>query len=357
MKIVMIKKSYQIVRTSILICMVLVFVMGKTADTKSAERKKVTKVEVIKLAPRRLVNYATYIGHLKPANRITLSSEFPGIIEEASFLTGQTIKKGQVLVQFDTRKLKLNTQLNESNYSLALMDYEREKNLYNKKLSTLAKVASLKNRLDVNKVQLEMSKLDLEKSQIKAPLNGVIKHKYVEKGEYIGGGKKVVEIIDITSVLAAVNIPEMEIRFVKLNKPFTITLDALKGKQYSGHVKTIGLEADLRSRSFAIEVEIKNPDRELLPGMLARLKTQTLSVGDQMLIPRHTVQEEESGSFVYIVKDNRSIKKPVKIGLTINDEVQILSGLKFGEFIVETGQQLITDQEMVKVIEIREQTS
>lgn len=331
--------------------------MGKSADTKSAERKKVTKVEVIKLAPRRLVNYATYIGHLKPANRVILSSEIPGIIKEASFLTGQSIKNGQVLIQFDTRKLTLNRKLNESNYTLALMDYKREKNLYLKNLSTLAKVASLKNRLDVNKVRLDMSILDLEKSIIRAPLSGVIKQKYVEKGEYIGGGKRVVEIIDITSVLAAVNIPEMEIRFVKPNKQFTITLDALKGKHYTGHVKTIGLEADMRSRSFAVEVEIKNPDQDLLPGMLARLKMQTLSVGRQMLIPRHTIQEEESGSFVYIVKNNRSIKKPVKIGLTIKDEVQILSGLAFGELIVETGQQLITDQEIVKVIEINNQTS
>ncbi len=353
----MIKISYQIIRASVLIGMLLVFVMGKTADTKSAERKKVTKVEVIKLAPRKLVNYATFIGHLKPVNRVTLSSEIPGIIEKASFLTGQSIKKGQILIQFDTRKLKLNKKLNESNYTLALMDYKREKNLYIKNLSTLAKVASLKNRLDVNKVRLDMSKLDLEKSKIRAPLNGVIKRKYVEKGEYIGGGKRVAEIIDITYVLAAVNIPEMEIRFVKPNKQFTITLDALKGKHYTGHVKTIGLEADLRSRSFAVEVEIKNPDQDLLPGMLARLKMQTLSVGRQMLIPRHTIQEEESGSFVYIVKNNRSIKKPVKIGLTINDEVQILSGLKFGEFIVETGQQLITDQEMVKIVEIKKQTS
>ncbi|MBT6022552.1 MAG: efflux RND transporter periplasmic adaptor subunit [Candidatus Thioglobus sp.] len=337
--------------------MLLVFVMGKTADTKSAERKIVTKVEVIKLAPRRLVNYATFIGHLKPANRITLSSEIPGIIEKASFLIGESIKKGQVLIQFDTRKLRLSKKLNESNYTLALMDYKREKNLYIKNLTTVAKVASLKNRLDVNKVRLDLSKLDLEKSQIRAPLNGVIKQKYVEKGEYIGGGKKVAEIIDITSVLAAVNIPEMEIRFVKLNKKFDITLDALKGKQYTGRVKTIGLEADPRSRSFAIEVEIRNPKRELLPGMLARLKMRTLSMDRQMLIPRHTIQEEESGSFVYIVKNNRSIKKPVKIGLTVNDEVQILSGLKFGEFIVETGQQLITDQETVKVIEVKKQTS
>lgn len=353
----MIRKPYQVVRTGILIGMILFFVMGKTAETRSAERKKITNVEVIKLAPRRLMNYTTFIGHLKPVNRITLSSEIPGVIEKAEFLTGESIVKGQVLIQFDTRRLMLNKRLSESNYNLALMDYQREHSLYLKKLSTQAKVASLKNRLDVNKVRLDMSMLDLDKSQIISPLNGVIKQKYLKEGEYIGAGKKVVEIIDITSVLAAVNIPEMQIGYVKLNKRISITLDALKGKQYTGFVKTIGLEADLKSRSFAVEVEIKNPNRELLPGMLARIKMLTQSIDRQVLIPRHTIQEEENGSFVYIVKNNRSIKKSVKIGITVDDEVQILSGLKFGEFIVETGQQMITDQETVKIIEIKKQTS
>jgi len=353
----MIRLPYQLFRCSILFSLLLVFAMVQTADTKSAERKKVTTVEVIKLSPRKLVNYANYIGHLKPVNRITVSSEVPGVIEKSSFLIGQSVKKGQTLIKFDTRKLALNKKLTKSNYTLALMDYKREKNLFIKNLSTLAKVASLKNRLDVNKVRLDMAKLDLEKSSIKAPLDGVIKRKYVEKGEYIGPGKKVIEIIDIASVLAVVNIPEKEIRFVKLKKRFGITLDALQGNHYTGRVKTIGLEADPRSRSFAVEVEIRNPKRDLLPGMLVRVKMMTLSINRQVVIPRHTIQEEENGSFVYVVKNNRSIKKPVTIGITVGDQVQILSGLKFGELIVETGQQMITDQETVKIAEIKKQTS
>lgn len=351
------KRSIRILKQAILFSVMMAVVLVQSADTRSAERKKVTKVEVIKLSPRKLVNYATYIGHLKPVNRVTLSSEISGTIDKADFLTGQSIKKGETLIRFDTRRLKLNKKMNESNYTLALMDYKREKSLYIKNLSTLAKVATLKNRLDVNKVRLDMSKLDLTKSQIQSPLNGVIKLKYVEKGEYIGPGKKVAEIIDISSVLAQVNIPEKEIRFVKPRKKIYVTLDALKGKQFVGYVKTIGLEADMRSRSFAVEVEIKNPDRDLLPGMLARLKMLTLSINRQVVIPRHTIQEEETGSFVYLVRNNRTVKQPIKLGITIEDEVQIISGLKFGQFIIETGQQLVTDQEPVKVIEVKKQTS
>lgn len=353
----MIKALSRTLKPGMLFCLLIVLVLVQSADTKSAEKRKITKVEVIKLAPRRLVSYATYIGHLKPVNRVTLSAEIAGTIAKAPFMVGQRVKNGELLVQFDTRSLELNLKMNQSNYTLALMDYKREKNLYIKKLSTLAKVASLKNRLDVSKVRLDMSKLELEKSRILSPLDGVIKEKFVERGEYIGPGKKVAEIIDISSVLAEVNIPEKDIRFVKPNKKIRVTLDALEGKQFQGYVKTIGLEADLKSRSFEVEVAVQNPDRELLPGMLARLKMLTLSIDRQVVIPRYTIQEEEDGSFVYAVKNNRTEKRPIKLGISVAGEVQVLSGLKFGEYIVETGQQLVTDQEIVKIIEIKKQTS
>ncbi|MCP4749587.1 MAG: efflux RND transporter periplasmic adaptor subunit [Proteobacteria bacterium] len=336
-------------------CLLTVFLSGPLFAA-AAEKNKVTKVEVLKLKPRPLTKYASYVGHLKPINRVTVSAEIAGTIDHADFSVGQEIHKGQILVKIDTKRLRLNKEMNESNYTLALMDYNREKSLYIKKLSTLAKVAALKNRLDVNKFRLDLSKLDLTKSEIRAPSSGVVKKKFVEKGEYIGPGKKIVELIDISSVLASVNIPEYEIRFAKMGKKVDVSLDAIPGEFFSGKIKTIGFEADQRSRSFAVEMEMDNPDQELLPGMLVRIRMVTISMKKQVLIPRHAIQEEEKGSFVYIVKNSKTIKRPVKIGLTIKDDVQILSGLRFGEYLVDIGQQLITDQEKVKVLKIRKQT-
>lgn len=349
--------SPRLLKSLLLLTLSISFIFIKTADTKSIEKRKVTNVKVIKLAPRKLVNHSYHIGHLNPVSRITVSSELAGKIEKADFLVGQKIRNRQILVKFDTKRLKLNRDLNQSNYNLALMDYKREKSLFVKNLSTFAKVASLKNRLDVNKFKLELSILDLEKSNVKSPLSGVVKTKYIDEGEYVGPGKKLLEIIDISKVLAQINIPEHEIQFVKTGKRVNVSLDTLPNKTFKGKIKTIGLEADKNSRSFRVEIEVDNPRQELLPGMLVRIKMLTLSMKKQILIPRHAIQEEEKGSFVYIIKKSISVKKRVKIGLTLKDEVQILSGLKFGDHLVETGQQLITDHELVKVVRIKKQTS
>lgn len=318
--------------------------------------KKRTKVEVIQLSPQVLKSYSTYIGHLKPKSRVKISSEIAGVIENLDLDVGAEVKAGQVVARIDTRKQRLNRKLNQSNYELALEDYKREKKLAEKKLSTAANLSELKNKVEVNKLKLELSTLDLNRSEIKSPINGVVKAKYVEAGEYIGVGKKVIEIIDLSEVLAVVHVPEREIRFTSIGKKVQVLADAQPNRTFIGAVKTIGLEADTKSRSFEIEIAVSNPGRILLPGMLSRVKMLKHSLNNQLVIPRHTIQEESTGSFVYIVKNGRTIKRAVKLGISTSEEVQVISGLTFGDYLVESGHQLITPRELVSVIKLRKQS-
>jgi len=340
-------------RQIVLIIIVIISCLAFTTSLYSQAKKKLTKVEVIKITPRQLKSYGSYVGHLTPIKRVTVSSEIPGTIEKADFSVGDSVHKNQLLVKFDTKRLNLNKKLRQSNYDLALMDYKREKSLYIKKLSTLAKVAALRNRLDVAKISLDMANLDLLKSKVTSPLSGVVKIKYIEKGEYIGLGKRIAEILEISSVLAKVDIPEQEIQFVKKGKRVTAYFDALPGKQFKGIVISIGVEADRRSRSFPIEISIRNPNNLLLPGMLVRATMLKSSLKNQVLIPRHTIQEDEKGSFVFMANSTTVKKKYIKTGISQKNLVQVTAGLKFGEFLIETGQQLIAVGDSVSIVKVK----
>ena len=314
-----------------------------------------TKIEVLQLVPRTLKSYSTYVGHLKPITKVSISSEIAGVVEALNVDQGSRVLKGDILVQIDTKRQLLNNRLNKSNYDLALKDYTRETKLLSKRLSTPAKVADLKNKLEVNRLRLQLSELDLIKSRIKAPINGVISNPAIEMGEYVRVGDKILEVLNITKVLALINIPEREIQYIELGKEVNLTLDAIPGEMFPGKVTTRGLEADMRSRTFEVEVEVENPDRKLLPGMLIRAKLLKIHLENQILIPRHAIQEEEKGSFVYIVNHDTIKKKHITIGLSIDQEVQVLDGLKIGDMLVETGQQLVSPNEKVAVVSVSKQ--
>ena len=119
---------------------------------------------------------------------------------------------------------------------------------------------------------------------------------------------------------------------------------------FSGKVKNIGLEADSNNRTFPVEIHVSNSERMLRPGMLARA-TFTKSIGeDQIVIPRHTILEKERGRVVYVFDKGKVLQRDIQVGLSQQDQVQILQGLKKDELIVVEGHNKLSDEEEVNVV-------
>ncbi len=316
---------------------------------------KLTKVKALVIKPRSLTSYASFVGHLAPKERVPISSEVEGIIEKANFDLGQRVTEGQVLVRFETSKSALAHKLNRANYKLAFAEYKREKELYKQGLSAKSQVETLKTKMEVNRYQMELSRLDLAKSTVKSPIDGVVSKKKVEQGEYKARGKLLLELISMKWVKAEINLPERDIRFAKVGKEVMVSLDAIPGQTYEGVISMVSREANTQNRSFAIEVEISNPQFELLPGMLARVRMTTYDLSRQVVIPRYAVLQDEKGSYVYLVNKGHSLKRPVRLGISQGSEVQIKEGVAFEDHLIIVGQELIAHNEEIEVVQTRDQ--
>ena len=161
--------------------------------------------------------------------------------------------------------------------------------------------------------------------------------------------------MDISKVIAKVNIPETEVRYIRTGGRAQVTLDAFPGKKYTGTIKTLGLEADLKSRSFPVEVIINNKNKKFYPGMMSRVEIVTRVKKNQIIVPRFAVLDRERGAVVFIENNNEVLLKTVTLGKMIKDEVQILSGLKSGDKLVVVGQNLLANKEKVNVVKLNKQ--
>lgn len=315
-----------------------------------AQGRAITNVETLVLIARQLQVHSTYVGHLKPSERVVIRAEAEGTIEKIYLDEGEPVKKGGNLVNISTERLSLNVKLAKANYELAESEYKTEKLLFDRQVSTAAKLDSLRTNRDVKSINLELAKLDLEKSKVKSPLVGVVKTRHIEVGTFVNRGQNLFEIMDISEVLAFIDIPEREMRFVTIAKPVSVRVDAIPGVVFNGKVKTLGLEADLKNRSFPAEIVLANPRRQLLPGMMARVEMVTLAVQSEVIIPRDSVLEREKSRMVFIEKNGKAIERPVILGTIIKDEVQVLSGLQSGDNLIITGQHFLTNEEQVNVV-------
>jgi membrane fusion protein, multidrug efflux system len=312
---------------------------------------KKTNVKISSVDKELLEIKSTFVGYLIPNERVKMTSEMEGVIENINFEEVDEIKTGQKLINISTKELTLRLKISEANLKLARTNLNRDENLYKRKLIPQSKIDLTRNQADRSALDRDLALINLKKSFILSPLKGTVKTRHVKVGEFVRKGDSLLEILDLEKVLVKVNIPEQDIMEIREGEKVNIELYALSDRQYQGKVQTIGLEADSRNRTFPIEITVDNAKRELRPGMLARV-TFTKNISEkQIVVPRNSILERDDGRIVFLINDKKALKRFVVTGQSMKDRVQILEGLKTGDLIVVEGHNKLTDGESVNIIQ------
>jgi membrane fusion protein (multidrug efflux system) len=308
-----------------------------------------TNVEVLVLSVRDFNVTATYVGDLQPNDRAVIKSEAEGLIEKLSFDESDPVKKGQVLANVATEQALVRRDQAKVNLELAEASHARTQSLFERQLVPPQSLDDARTALEVARLNLRAMEIELRKTTIIAPFAGVAKSRPVTQGEFAQKGTVIAELLDLSQVIAKINVPEREILNFGEGMPVTMWLDALPGRTYPGRVKTIGPEADIRSRNFPVEVAVDNTSRQFRPGMLVRVKAELLSARRQIVIPRGAVIEREQGRVVMVEEQGTARVRPVQLGTPIGDMVQVVSGLVEGDRVIVTGHKTLAAGEPVRV--------
>jgi cobalt-zinc-cadmium efflux system membrane fusion protein len=133
-------------------------------------------------------------------------------------------------------------------------------------------------------------------------------------------------------------------------KDVEVIADAIPNKKFSARISKISQAVDLSTRTMAVEIEINNPGAILKPGMFATVQLVTEKKTNSDIIPNQIALSDEQGDFVYVLNPDTSVsKKYVKIGIRMDDKLEVLSGLNETDRIVFVGQSIIRDKMKVKI--------
>ena len=314
------------------------------------KNQKKTNIRIKQVNLESLSIQSTYVGYLLPNKRVLMRSEIDGVIEKIDFEEGDEITKGKRLVDISTKEHRLKLKIAITDSNLADINIKRDEKLAAQNLIPNAQLDQTRTRAESASLNKELAEISLNKSLISSPLKGTIKTRHIKVGEFVRKGDKLVEILDIDKIIVKVNIPEQEILSIQVGQNVEVALYIMEKKTFLGRVKNIGLEADSSNRTFPVEILVDNKERQLRAGMLARA-TFTKNVDqDQIVIPRHTVLERDQGRVVYVFEDGKAFRRNITIGLSQQDQVQIVQGLNKGELIVVEGHTKLTDGEEVNVV-------
>lgn len=220
----------------------------------------------------------------------------------------------------------------------------------NKSFSIRIKKENIIKSIDFNKQQIIKKGTmiaSLKDGNIIAPFDGRLGKREITPGILGNNNSIIATLDDSTKLKVDIKLPENYVGILKNGLKVQATSDAFN-KIFTGEVKTVSSRVDPTSRSILAQIEILNPNLELIPGILLNIKV-IYDERDSISIPEESLVIQGDNKFVYLIDNNVLKRKNVRIGLRNFGKVEILSGLEIGDNIVAEGTNKVRNKAKVKI--------
>lgn len=285
-----------------------------------------------------LRNTINAVGTLTVESGVIVRPEISGVVKDILFNDGQSVTKGQPLVQLDDSVYR--AQLSEAQAALALAERT------NSRADALSKRgAGTEQSRDEAAAELRraaaavaLAKANLEKTLIIAPFNGVVGIRQISIGDYLSPGQNIVSLQGLSTMRVDFSVPETVLGRVSVGQEIDLTMPAYEGEIFKGKVAAIDPLVDAVSRSVSLRAEVPNEDGRLRPGLYAVVNLLLGEDPNAVFIPASAIWPMGQNNFVFKITDNAALMVPVVIAARDAERVAIASGLKAGDVVATSGQ-------------------
>ncbi|HEU5280691.1 MAG TPA: efflux RND transporter periplasmic adaptor subunit [Gammaproteobacteria bacterium] len=294
-------------------------------------------------------NFITAVGSLSAINGVDLASESAGTVKDIRFNSGQMVKAGDVIILLDTSLEEAELKSNQAALQLAQMNYNRDKTLYGKNVSSKAMLDEGSEALQSAEANVEASLAKIKHKTITAPFDGRLGIRQINLGEYVSPGQAMVTLQSLNPLYVNFNVPEQYLSNIYINQPVEISVNFGAGKTVQGTITAVNSKVDQSTRNVMLQATIPNNALQLYPGMFALCKVWLPAKANTVVIPQTAISYSLSGDYVFVIKDDKAYRQYVKVGERRGDDIAILDGLTAGTPVITSGQLKLQNGARVKV--------
>ncbi len=340
---------------------VCIAILGVSLSLFAAEKKPPAAVEVAKVIEGTVNPLQEFIGTAYYTKSSDLASKESGIIEKVTFQEGDLVEKGETLFALDTELLEAEIKKTQSSLRALLADLNRQEKEY-------ARIDKLYQNRSISEQNYESVKYTYEKLQaqyssleasletlfiqranreIKAPYTGVVTTKLKDVGEWVATGSSVAKIVDTRSLEIVLNVPA---KFLSYLDQDSMIIAKANGKEVSVALGSIIPQADIRTRTFPVKLEVIDP-KGLIEGMSVLVSLPAIERQEALLVPRDAVIQKFNQEVIFTVKDGKANMMPVQvIGFEEGQAAVSAQGLVQGAQVVVKGNERIFPNSPVRVV-------
>ncbi len=306
---------------------------------------------VAKVTRENLFKEVTMAAEFRPYEQVTLHAKVTGYVNKMNVDFGDQVKAGQLLATLEVPELQAELANAQAAKAKAEADHNNAHLIYTRLLAVNQDHPNLVAQQELDTAQandltataaIAAAKANFEKfstmvsyTQITAPFDGVVTHRYADPGTLIDAESlPVVQVSDNYRLRLDFPVTVDYVKDIRLGDPVEVRVDSLDGKILAGTISRFTHEVDDNTRTMTTEIEVPNPDLKLVPGMYATVILKVEKHPQTLAVPIEAVAGETSPT-VYVVNRNDQIEeRPVTLGLETPDKFEILAGLQAGDLVV-----------------------
>ncbi|MCA2005461.1 MAG: efflux RND transporter periplasmic adaptor subunit [Ignavibacterium sp.] len=315
----------------------------KSMDELRNEEGIPVKVEEVKYQP--FTKYLTFFSKLTGIKEATKASIVGGKIERINATVGDYVREKQVIVEFDIYNPGVQ-------YEQAKSAYENLKKNYDRVKALLAAGETSQANYDAIETQYLVAKRNYESVRqmlfIEAPFDGILVDMKVNPGDNVRADVPLFTVSQTNKMRSKIWVSEKEISQFKKGMKAVTEYD---GQQFIGKVVEISLAMDPARQAFFVEVEFDNPKGIIKSGVTNEIRILTYEKPNAIIIQRSLVNKDENGNYVFVVQNNKAVKKYITNGNESGLYYEVSGGLQVGDLLVVKGASQLEDGSKVNVIQ------
>ena len=336
-------------------------------------------VEVAIAAEGTVREQISLVGSLRAKQQVEVMPKVTGRVERVLVDVGDAVKEGQLIAELDGDEVEQQVFRAEASLAVAdatiaqrqaemanaKADQARGQKLFSDGLVSVQSQDSLETRVRVVESQLKLAeaqvrqaqadlaelKIRQQQTQIVSPLTGWVGRRYVDVGALVNPNSPIVNVLDLTSMITEVKVPEDHLANLKAGNRAFVAIDALGGKTVEGRVARMAPMLDAATRSGSVQVEIPNSGGQLKAEMSARIQMEMGTEHRAVLVPRDAVVIRGEQTGVNVLEGGQVRFQKIETGVSTDHGVEVLAGLNPGTTIVTRGSQGLQDGARVEVQE------
>lgn len=309
-------------------------------------------VSTLEIEKEEFIHAIEVRGSVESRKNVMISAETGGRINNIHVSEGQEVSKGQVLVTLDADVIRNNISTIKTQLELATAVFERQKRLWDQNIGTEIQYLEAKNRKETLEAQLATANSQLAQAVVRAPFSGLIDHIPSREGELTQPGMPLVRLLNPGQMYIKSDVSEKYIGRFSAGDKVEIYFPS-QNQRVASSVTSVSHVINPENRTFSIEIALPEVDFPVNPNQVTVVYLQDYKNKIAIAVPTKSIRKDLSGSYVYTLgkKDKVMVAKKtsVKLGVSSNNQTEILQGLEEGDQVIVKGINELTDGAHVQV--------